>query len=146
MAFEEFPDGHRGGQLGYQNGMILAILNLCVTVMPLIKFWLNRTYGLGGDVVWRVSRWPPGHLGYPNGKILAILNLCVTLMPPIKFWLNPTNSLGEMSFEEFQNGRRGGHFWSRNGTILAILNLCVTVMPPIKFWLNPTYGLGGDVV
>ena len=34
MAFEEFPDGHRGGQLGYQNGMILAILNLCVTVMP----------------------------------------------------------------------------------------------------------------
>ena len=51
MSFEEFQDGHRGGHLGYQNGMILAILNLCVIVMPPIKFWLNRTYGLGGDVV-----------------------------------------------------------------------------------------------
>ena len=27
--------------------------------MPSIKFQLNRTYGLGGDVVWRISRWPP---------------------------------------------------------------------------------------
>ena len=24
-----------------------------------IKFRLNPTYGLGGDVVWRISRWPP---------------------------------------------------------------------------------------
>ena len=24
-----------------------------------IKFPLNTTYGLGGDVVWRISRWPP---------------------------------------------------------------------------------------
>ena len=47
MSFEDFHDGH----LGYRNGRILAILNLCVTVMPPIKFWLNRTYGLGGDVV-----------------------------------------------------------------------------------------------
>ena len=31
--------------------MILAILNLCVSVMPLIKFQLNQTYVLGGDVV-----------------------------------------------------------------------------------------------
>ena len=31
--------------------MILAILNLCVTVMPPIKFQLNKTWGLGGDVV-----------------------------------------------------------------------------------------------
>ena len=30
---------------------ILAILNLYVTPMPPIKFWLNLTYGLGGDVV-----------------------------------------------------------------------------------------------
>ena len=33
----------RGGHLGYRNGMILAILNLCVTVMPPIKFQLNWT-------------------------------------------------------------------------------------------------------
>ena len=51
MLFDEFQDGRCGGNLGYQNGMILAILNLCVTVMPPIKFWLNSTYGLGGDVV-----------------------------------------------------------------------------------------------
>ena len=32
-----------GGHLGYRNGTILAILNLCVTVMPPIKFQLNWT-------------------------------------------------------------------------------------------------------
>ena len=51
MLFEEFQDGRRGGYLGYLNGTILAILNICVTVMPPIKFWLNPTYGLGGDVI-----------------------------------------------------------------------------------------------
>ena len=43
MAFEEFQDGHPGGHPGYQNGMILAILNFCVTVMSPIKFLLNPT-------------------------------------------------------------------------------------------------------
>ena len=51
MSFEEFQDGHCGGHLGYQNRMSLTILNLCVTVKLPIKFWLNPTYGLGGDVV-----------------------------------------------------------------------------------------------
>ena len=51
MSFEEFQDGNCGGHLGYQNGMALAILNLCVTVMLPIKIWLNPTYSLGGDVV-----------------------------------------------------------------------------------------------
>ena len=51
MSFEEFQDGHHGGHLGYRNGTILAILNLCVTVMLPIMFWLNPTFGLGGDVV-----------------------------------------------------------------------------------------------
>ena len=50
MWFEEFQDGRHGGHLGYRNGTILAILNRCVTVMPPIKFWLNLTYGLGGDL------------------------------------------------------------------------------------------------
>ena len=40
-----------GGHLGYRNGTILAILNFCVIQMPLIKFRLNMTYGLGEDVV-----------------------------------------------------------------------------------------------
>ena len=40
-----------GDVIGYRNGRILAILNLCVTVMFPIKFWLNPTYGLEGDVI-----------------------------------------------------------------------------------------------
>ena len=51
MSFEEFQDGHHGCHLRYLNGMILAILNPCVTVMPPIKFQLNRTYNLGEDAV-----------------------------------------------------------------------------------------------
>ena len=51
MSYEEFQDGLHGGHLEYRNGMILSILNLCVTVMPPIKFQLNQTYSLGGDVV-----------------------------------------------------------------------------------------------
>ena len=50
MLFEEF-DGHHGSHLGQWNGMILAILNLYVALMPPIKFLLNLTYGLGGDVI-----------------------------------------------------------------------------------------------
>ena len=59
MSFEEFQDGHHGSHLEYQNRMIIAILSLYVTLMPPIKFQLNLTYSLGGDVVWRISRWPP---------------------------------------------------------------------------------------
>ena len=52
MLLEEFQDGHHGGHLEYQNGMILAIIMyLCVTVMPPIKLWLNPTYSLEGDVI-----------------------------------------------------------------------------------------------
>ena len=50
MSFEEFQDGHHSSHLGYQNGTILAILNLPVVTMPAIKFQLNPTYGSGGDV------------------------------------------------------------------------------------------------
>ena len=53
MWFEEFQEG---GHLGYQNRTILAILNLCVTVMPPIKFWLNPTYDLGDVPSW-ISEW-----------------------------------------------------------------------------------------
>ena len=51
MSSEEFHDGRHGGHLGYRNGTILAILNLYITPMPPIKFWLNLNYGLGVDVV-----------------------------------------------------------------------------------------------
>ena len=67
MSFEEFQVGRHGGHPGYQNGIIFAILNLCVTVMPPIKIWFNPTYGLGGDV---------------------------KSLPPIKYQLNQTSGLG----------------------------------------------------
>ena len=44
MLFEQFQD------LGYWNGMILAILNLHVAPMPPTKFHFNLTYNSGGDV------------------------------------------------------------------------------------------------
>ena len=50
MSVKEFQDGHRGGYLGHWNRTILAFLNLCVTVMLPIKFWLNPTYSFEGDV------------------------------------------------------------------------------------------------
>ena len=84
ISFEEFQDGRRGGgHLGYRNGTLFAILNICVTVMLPIKFWLNPTNGLGGD-------FQDGRHGYRNGTILAILNLYVAPMPHIKFLLNLT--------------------------------------------------------
>ena len=58
MSFEESQDGC-GSHLGYQKRMILAILNLYVTVMPPIKFRLNPSYCFEGDVNWRISRWQP---------------------------------------------------------------------------------------
>ena len=65
MWFEDFQDGCHGGQLGYQNRTILAIL-YCPD--PSTKFPLHLTYCLGahndwsfkmaeGEVVWRFSRW-----------------------------------------------------------------------------------------
>ena len=38
MSFKEFQDGCHGSHLGYQNGMILAILNLHVATMLPTKF------------------------------------------------------------------------------------------------------------
>ena len=78
--------------------------------------------------------------------ILAILNLFVAQMSPIKFGLNPHYGLGGVSFEEFQDGRRGSHLGRRNGTNLADLNRHVSPMPLIKFQLNPTYRSKADVV
>ena len=47
-----------GNHLGYYNRTILAILNSFVPLMSSKRFQLNLTCCLGGDVVWRFSRWP----------------------------------------------------------------------------------------
>ena len=52
--FEEFQDSRHGDHLGYQNRMIVAILNLHNTQVPPIKFKLNLTYRSGADMVWRI--------------------------------------------------------------------------------------------
>ena len=91
MPFKEFQDG---GHLGYQNGMLLALLNLYDTVMPHIKFQLNPTYSLSSEEFQNDSHG--GHLGYWNGMTLAILNLHVATNPPTKFWLNSTYGFGDV--------------------------------------------------
>ena len=159
MSFEELQDGRHGGHLGYLNGRILAILNLCVTVMLSIKFWLNPAYGLG-DVLWRISRWRPWRPSWISEryKFSNSESLCCS---------NASHQVLAQSHLQFGRKCRLKYFtmtailwrpswiWEQNdfsylgyldGTILAILDLCVTVMLPIKFWLNPTFGLGGDVV
>ena len=66
VLFEEFQDGHHG----YLNERILAILNLCVTVM------LPSSFGSIQLTVWEEMSFEEfkdsvhgGHLGYRNGKI-----------------------------------------------------------------------------
>ena len=137
MSFEEFQDGRH--HPGYRNRTILAILNLLVTVMPPIKFQLNQTYGLGGYVVGRISRWPlwqPSSISEQN-DFSNSESLCHCDASHQVFAQSDT-VWEEMSFEEFQDGHHGGHLGYRNGIILEIFNLCVTVMPPIKFQLNRT--------
>ena len=95
LTIEDLQDGCYGGHCGYHNKMVLAILNLHVPPMPPTKFWLNLTYHLDADEVWRFSRWPPWHhLIYRNNMILTILNFYVSPMPTIKFQLNQTYGLG----------------------------------------------------
>ena len=54
MSFETFHGSH----LGYPNRTILAILNLCRSYAS-HQVAAQSDLGLGGDVVWRISRWPP---------------------------------------------------------------------------------------
>ena len=147
MSFEDFQDDHHDGHLGYQNGMILAILTLQVTPMPPTKFGLNLTLGLGADVVSRLSRWPPRWPSwtvkwnnFSNSEFLCCSNASHQVLAQSDL------CLGGDAFEEFQDGHNGSHLGYRKGTILAILNLYVAPMSPIKFLLDPTFSLGRDVI
>ena len=55
----DFQDGRHGGQLGFPNGIILAIFDLPVTPMISIKFRVNLPFGSGEEEINRLSRWPP---------------------------------------------------------------------------------------
>ena len=58
MLFEDYQDGHHGSHLGYWNGTILAILNLCHChashqVLAQSNLWFGRRCRL------KISSWPP---------------------------------------------------------------------------------------
>ena len=142
MWFEDFQDGCHGGHLGYQNGTILAILNLHTAPMPSTKFPLHPTYCLGADNNWRLA---------------AIMDMI--LMEMSKMWkvtdrhmdegwtmvnrpwhkLTWSKAQGELAIEGLQDGCCGGYRGYRNKMFLAILNIYVTPRPPTNFgsiWLT----------
>ena len=147
-GFWRFSNGRPGNHLGYWNRAILEILNLYVLPMPPTKFRLNPTHGLGGDVVWRILRWP---LWRPfwilkRNDFINFESPCLPQYLPQSFGLIRLTVWKQMSFEDFQDGHHGGPLWYRNETILAILNLHVAPTPPTKFWRNLTYHSGADAV
>ena len=144
MSFKDFQDGRRGRPLGYRNGTILAILNLRVTVMPSIKFWLNPTYGSGGDVVWRISRWPRWRTSCitERNDFSSSESLCHSDAS------HQVSAQSDLRFGRrcrLKNFKMAAILDIRTERFLAILNLHVATMPPTKFQVNPAYGSGGDV-
>ena len=111
-----------------------------------IKFRLNLTHGLGGDVVCRISRWPPWRLSWKS-KWNDINNSESICRSHASHLVSIRHTVWEeVSFEEFQDDCHGGHpeYWNRK--ILAILNPYVAPMPPIKCQLNLTSTLAGDAI
>ena len=73
MSLEDSKGGCCGGQIGYQNGAILAFRNLHLSQMPSTKFQLNLTYRSGANAFQHFQDgYHGGHLGYRNGTIFAI--------------------------------------------------------------------------
>ena len=129
MLFEEFQDGHH---FWYRNGTISAVLILYNPPMPQIKFRLNPTYGLGGDVIWRISTWPPWRPSWISewNYFSNFESLChcdtshqVLAQSYLRFGRR-------CRLKNFKMVTMAGHLGYLNGTILVILNLCVTPMPP----------------
>ena len=166
MSIQDFQDGHHGqvwaqsdlpfssrrGLMIFKMATVaailnigkerLTILNLYIALMPHIKLQLNPTYGLGGDFVWRFSRWltwQPSWISEWNdhNKFLCDPNASHQV------WAQSDRIRGRYGFKTFKMAAQATIL---DRTILAILNLYAAQKLSIKFWLNPTYGLGGDVV
>ena len=132
ICFEDFQDGRCGSHPGYPNGRILAILNLYVALMPPIKLRLNPTYGLGGDVVWRISRsWIPERNNFSNSEYLCRSDASCQVLAQSILWFGRRSRLKNFKMATIT-------VWYQKGTILVILNLYVTWIPPINFLLNQT--------
>ena len=111
--------------MGYLNGTILAILNLCVTVMPPIKFQLSRTR-FGGRCCLK---------NFKMAAVAAILDIGTERFSNSESLCHCDASHQVLAQSDLRLGRRcplknfkmagghGGHLGYRNGLILAILNL-----------------------
>ena len=128
MSFEKSQDGRHSGHFGHRYRTILAILNLYVSPLPSIKFRLNLTYGCGGDVVWRTSRWLPWRLSWISARNNFSNSESLCHCDASHRFGSIRLTIWEMSLEEFQDGAHLGYL---NRMILTVLILCVTVMPPI---------------
>ena len=167
MSIQDFQDGHhgqvwaqsdlpfsswRGLMIFFKMATVaailnigterLTILNLYIALMPHIKLQLNPTYGLGGDFVWRFSRWltwQPSWISEwdDHSKFPCDPNASHQV------WAQSDRIRGRYGFKTFKMAAQATIL---DRTILAILNLYAAPKLSIKFWLNPTYGLGGDVV
>ena len=112
--FEDFQDDHRIGHLGYRQ-------NLYVAPMPPIEFQLNPTYCLGGDFVWRFSRWPtwlPSWISKQND----FSNSKSPCAPNASLQVSAQSDLGFEAdgFKIFKMATQAAS-WIANGIILAIL-------------------------
>ena len=171
MWFDVFQDGCYGGHLGYQNGTILAILNLHTAPMPSIKFPLYPTYGSGADNNWRLSRWLPWRQSWiwfwwkcrKYGKLLTDIQMrdgpwltdqSISWQLKI-FKMAAVAAIVDIITKCFRNSESPcclnashccGHLGYRNGMNLAVMNLHVSPMSPTKFQLNPTCRLGAHVI
>ena len=80
MSFEEFQNGHHGGQLGYRNRTSLAIWNFLYAPMPLKKYLLNPTNRFGADIPANMYIWEP------YGQNLGIYPIRILHGPHIGFF------------------------------------------------------------
>ena len=137
MWFEDFQEGAVAAILDFGTERFWQFW-ISISHQRLPSFRLNPTYGLGGDVVWRISRWPawrPSWISERND--LAFWISKSPLCHPPSFGLIRLTVRELVSFENFQESR-GSYIGYRNGTILEILNPHVASMPPTKFGLNLT--------
>ena len=113
--------------------------------MPPVKFQLNPTYGLGGDVFWRISRWLPWwpswiseQTYFSNSESLCRSKASHQVSAQFDLWFGRRCPL--------KNFKMAAISWISEWNNFSNSESLPTIKPSIKFWLNPTYGLGVDII
>ena len=119
-SFEEFQDDCHGGHLGYLNGRILAILNLCHCdashhILAQSNFLFGRRCHSKN---FKIAPWRPSLISEWYKFSNSLTFLLLQCLPSSFGSILPT--VWEMSSEVFQDGRHYGHLGYGNRTILAI--------------------------